>query len=458
MQFKQKKSKVVVGLFMFMGVLVGFGVVNVGQSTGWLKSGVGTPPSVVGNVNGGFSATGSLRTGTGTVSGASSVIGGSSPPGTAITSVSQNNNLSDPVLAATANQPNPAIVSIAPDARDLCHSLAAHPLDPARDAGGVDDATIDINMAFDVCAQAIEQYPDDVLVAFQLARAALPLGYYSIAEELLAHASEQGHAASQTLLAELWLQTEDLNAEDLQLILMLLQNSVSGGFYLGQNLLDELESFIATTQAASPATASAPTNISGTGRLVPSAPKSQGGFNASLFEQKLVMSALYAGDFDALQRFEAGFVLEDYGVHKAFHEYAKSFSETLNQMWVCPSLLRAGVTAKINAQSQQQTLAIVRDPNKSVTIALDVLTDLFGGVSGSSNGSEALFEGLMDMEGRVIKGQALTATLTEMGLKDALTLRDYFYPDCGQPGARPGEVARRIAANLAHYVFNEPPE
>jgi TPR repeat protein len=107
------------------------------------------------------------------------------------------------VAAAPAQRPAGAQLT-APNA-DACDRLAASPYDKARPAGiqGVPFEQVDAHAAIEACRVALAGRPDDVRLAFQLARALQKDGgaeALTEAARLYRLAADQGHATAQTNL------------------------------------------------------------------------------------------------------------------------------------------------------------------------------------------------------------------------------------------------------------------
>ena len=78
-----------------------------------------------------------------------------------------------------------------------CDELAAHPLDPARNAPGQSTADIDLPVAIATCRADAAAQPDNARIRYQLARVLFYAGQFDEAMVEMRRAADGGHAQAQ---------------------------------------------------------------------------------------------------------------------------------------------------------------------------------------------------------------------------------------------------------------------
>lgn len=305
------------------------------------------------------------------------------------------------------------------DAIELCHALAAHPMDPKKTGQGVPDEEIEPQRAIEACDAATLIQPTNAILQFQLGRAFYLAGLLDNAERTLQQAGQNGHTAADAYYAALHLENPDLDLESLHVLAEYAQLAIDGGFDPAAQILREIEQRIRSLEQA----------------LDPS-------LDIELFQHREIITALHDRDFAALDALTSNFYMEDYGVPMTFTEYASAFATQLNAPYpvLCPKLMNAGIGPTLQAKMEQAKINIAqRDPTTALTITGDILHDMFGGSSGD------LFGGMADLSTRASQGTAQIAALKEQGTKDALILMTQYGCD--------SSVSQRIAKNLADYAY-----
>lgn len=314
-----------------------------------------------------------------------------------------------------------------------CDQLAGHPDDPYKEGAGISDYQLEADLAANACLDALELDPTDPHIQFQLGRSLMALGEIEEAGIYLAESSEQGYPAASAHLADIFLEQEELSDEDIDLVLELYKFAYENGYGPAKQSYDDL--LAALKEREKENENKSLSAVSGAG------------FNPDRFQRGDIMLALFTGDFDVINKMESGFVMEDAGIPLSFIHYTNSLVETLNQMFVCPTLLDAGISATIKKQTVMQAMS--PDTNKQLmSKGFSHFLNSFG------NQSKDPYQAVNDFMQPIAKGEALAETLKEMGQKDAYALQRFY---SGQYNACDTAVAERIADNLYRYVTGQEP-
>lgn len=351
---------------------------------------------------------------------------------TADVSSNQNNATGSTVQASPSSSSDDAVSTDDAALFARCDELAGHPDDPYKVGAGVSDELLEADEAAIACLDALDAEPTDPHLQFQLGRSLLALGEFEEAEVYLAESAEAGYPAASAHLGDLLIEQEELSDEDIDLILELYQDAYENGYEPARQSYEDMAAALDEWEQQNQDS------------YVSAA---DGDFNPDLFQRGDIMQALYIGDFDVINNMESGFVMEDAGIPLSFIHYTNSLVETLNQMFVCPTLLNAGISATINKKTAMQAMS--PDTNKQIlSMGLGHFLQSFG------DKSKAPYQAVNDFMQPIAQGEAMMETLKEMGQKDAYALQRFY---SGQYNVCDTAVADRIAENLYRYVMGQEP-
>jgi TPR repeat protein len=111
---------------------------------------------------------------------------------------------------------SPALAQNAPATE--CDTLAAHPNDPQRKAPGLMLDKLNAALAVPACEKAVQQYPNDARLNFQLGRAYHKAGNSALALRHLQKSAEQDYAPSQSDLGSLYVSGAGVGKDDNQAV------------------------------------------------------------------------------------------------------------------------------------------------------------------------------------------------------------------------------------------------